>query len=174
MIQTRNSARQCYADAGMLSAYPISTSMSSTAMITVPNEVTVLELQLMMKNQAIRHEQAFGTVLERCYTRIRRSASVKASECTYAIPPFVPGMPLYDLEACRDYTIGHLLKNGFTVSHNGVVEGAKLHISWRPQGRAAMNQYVPPPPPPPPPRRNIADFGTGWLRPPGTPLQGRH
>lgn len=181
MLQTRahTSSRQAFSDAGLLSAYRITPAIASGAMVTVPNEITVLELQHIMRNSAIRHEEAYMTVLERCYTRIRRCASVRVTECTFDVPSFIPGLPLYDNTACRDYTVQHLLKNGFQVSHNGLSIGAKLSISWRPQG-PAFPQYAPPPPlaargatrsplqapvrrdpppPPPPPRpRNLADF----------------
>ena len=129
-----------YADAGMLSAYPMSAQCQRESMIVVPNELTVIELQTMMNNRCLRHDQSFAVVLERCYTRIRRCASVRVQECSFAIPPFVPGLPLYDNEVCRDYTTGHLLKNGFTVSHNGLAVGAVLQISWRPSNTHAYGQ----------------------------------
>jgi hypothetical protein len=153
--QTRQRQRQCMTDAGMLSTYPIqclsSVGVSDAMPIIVPNEVTVLELQSMMRGRANRHRESFAIVLERCYTRIRRCASVRVTGCAFDIPAFVSGMPLYDFQVCKNHVVHHLIRNGFTVTHNGLGGGNALNISWTPSQQFQQSQ-----------NQNPSVGGGGW------------
>lgn len=122
--------RQNMLDAGMLSVAPLHTIRERSVAVVVPSEVTALELQELMLRREDRNDEAFGTVIERCYARIRRCASVQLQQCTFDVPPFVPGLPLYDIARCRDHVVYHLMGNGFTVSHNG---GLVLTVGWAPR-----------------------------------------
>jgi len=136
--QQRQRQRQCIADAGMLSSYPLQISaIATTVPITVPSEVTVLELQSMVHERIQRHKESFAVILERCYGRIRRCASINVMQCSFKVPPFVSGLPLYDFHDCKNYVVNHLIKNGFSIQHNGGSDDL-INISWMPVGRNTM------------------------------------
>ena len=96
----------------------------------VQNQVTVLDLRSSMHERFDRHRHAISILLERCYSRIRRCASVHRTDCIYDIPTFIPGLPLYDQATCTDAIITHLARNGFTVTRSGLAGDPRLIISW--------------------------------------------
>lgn len=96
----------------------------------VPNQVTVLDLRTLMHERFDRHRSAICTLLERCYSRIRRCASVHRTDCVFDIPSFIPGLPLFDQATCIDAVVSHLARNGFTVSRSGLQGDPSLIISW--------------------------------------------
>jgi len=131
--QQRQRQRQCIVDAGMLSSYPLQISaIATTVPISVPSEVTVLQLQAMVHERIQRHKESFAVILERCYGRIRRCAGINLMQCTFKVPPFVSGLPLYNFDDCKSYVVNHLIKNGFSIQHNGTDE--IVNISWMPVG----------------------------------------
>ena len=96
----------------------------------VPNQVTVLDLRTLMHERFDRHRSAICTLLERCYSRIRRCASVQRTDCVFDVPTFIPGLPLFDQATCIDAVVAHLARNGFTVSRSGLQGDPSLIISW--------------------------------------------
>jgi hypothetical protein len=98
--------------------------------ILVANQVTVLDLRSLMHERFNRHRDAVGVILERCYARIRRCAGVHLTECTFDVPRFVPGLPLFDQGTCADAVVAHLARNGFSVTRSGVDGDPTLAISW--------------------------------------------
>ncbi len=118
-------------------AFPSSLSIADAARqslvikpILVENQITVLDIRSMMHERFDRHRQAVGVLLERCYARIRRCASVNRTDCIYEVPTFIPGLPLFDQATCIDAIIAHLARNGFTVTRSGVPGDPLLTISW--------------------------------------------
>lgn len=124
--------------------------------IRIENQVSVLDLRGAMRRKAERHRACFAAVLDRCYSRIRRCASVLRDECTFEIPLFLPGYPVYDVERCVRFVASHLAKNGFRVElmpgeggqegdREGEGEGERrmLVISW-----STHDPNDDPPPPP--------------------------
>ena len=118
------------------------TNTSSTAAIDaqlmrVENQITVVDLRGAMRRRVDRHRACYAAVLDRCYARVRRCASVGRQDCTFEVPNFLPGLPLYDLERCVRFVVSHLAKNGFKV-HRVVAEdllvptanGHSLAVSW--------------------------------------------
>lgn len=67
------------------------------------------------------------TVLERCYTRIRRVASMDRQTCVFDVPRLVIGLPLFDCVACTNFLVRNLVGNGYDVVSQSPTS---LHISW--------------------------------------------
>lgn len=122
--------------------------------LRIENQVSVLDLRSAMRIKSDRHRSCFAAVLDRCYARIRRCASVMREECTFEIPLFLPGFPVYDVERCVRFVASHLAKNGFRVERMPVEysneenedeeEGGRtLVISWSTHD---PNDEPPPPP----------------------------
>ena len=115
-------------------------------LMNIENQVSVLDIRGAMRLKSERHRACFVSVLDRCYSRIRRCASVLREECTFEVPLFVPGLPVYDVEKCVRFVASHLAKNGFRVERIPTVEnenGRMLVISW--------STHDPSDDPPPPP-----------------------
>ena len=101
--------------------------------VRIENQVSVLDIRSAMRMKAERHRACFAAVLDRCYSRIRRCASVMREECTFEVPLFLPGLPVYDVEKCVRFVASHLSKNGFRVERvpdEDKDEGRMLIISW--------------------------------------------
>ena len=114
--------------------------------IRIENQVSVLDLRGAMRKKSERHRACFAAVLDRCYSRIRRCASVLRDECTFEVPLFLPGFPVYDVERCVRFVASHLAKNGFRVERmpDESDEGGRvLVISW-----STHDPNDDPPPPP--------------------------
>jgi hypothetical protein len=91
------------------------------------NHISVFELQQTMKQRESKHVEIFATVLDRCYARIRRCASVNRVECVYDVPEIIIGKPLYDVDVCVKFVAKHLAANGFSVT---LMPKRHLHVSW--------------------------------------------
>ena len=124
------------------------------------NQVTVQDLRSAIRERSERHRACFVAVLDRCYARIRRCASVSASrpsrsldpkplQCTFDVPRFIPGFPLYDVDKCLRFVSSHLTRSGFRVERaaEGEAEAADsstIVVSW-----SAEDPFDDPAPPPP-------------------------
>lgn len=104
--------------------------------VQVAGQIDVLQLRAAMREREERHRSSFAAVLERCYARIRRCASVMRTDCTFEIPPFLPGLPLYDTQLCSRFVVSHLRRNGFDVlperPGSQLQRAPIIHISWHP------------------------------------------
>lgn len=100
----------------------------SMLQLPIPSEVTADCLRSIGHGRRDRHEDAFRVVLERCYSRLVRCADIGRTDCSFDVPPFVQGMPLYDVERCVDFVCVHLAGNGFEVSRTPGY--SLLHIRW--------------------------------------------
>ena len=83
--------------------------------VQVPNQVTVVDIRGTMRARADRQRESYAAVLERCYARVQRCASVGRTECTFTVPPLIVGLPLYSVERCARFVSSHLSRNGFRV-----------------------------------------------------------
>lgn len=147
------------------------------SLMSIQNQVSVLDLRGAMRRKSDRHRACFVSVLDRCYSRIRRCASVLRDECTFEVPLFVPGLPVYNVEKCVRFVASHLAKNGFRVERlpaesDEKEEGRMLVISWStndpsedppppPLAYRPMPKIAPPPPPDLQPAWNPQQAGAG-------------
>jgi hypothetical protein len=96
--------------------------------VSVRNQLNVLELRSELRDREERQRSSFAAVLEQCYARVRRCASVARGDCTFEVPCMVMGLPLYDVERCVHFVLKHLAKNGFAVQYDGA---RLLQIAWQ-------------------------------------------
>jgi hypothetical protein len=117
------------------------------------NQISVYELYNAMREKQTRQASAFTAVLDRCYSRIKKHASVNRVDCVYEVPEFILGHPLYDINRCITFVVRHLHMNGFRVAY---YFPRYLYISWD----VAGVKKEPPPPlpelPHPPPTQAVA------------------
>lgn len=97
--------------------------------IRVQNAITVADLRASMRQREETQRAGYGACLERCYSRVRRCASVGRTECVFQVPHAVAGMPLYDVGKCAKYVVAHLKRNGFRVTYGDTGE-FDLRVSW--------------------------------------------
>ena len=62
--------------------------------------------------------------------KIKRVANASSGECYlfYTVPPFIIGLPRYDLSSCKYYIVQKLKSNGFRVIN---LDKSFLFISWQ-------------------------------------------
>lgn len=89
--------------------------------IHVENQITVADLRSTLTSRNDQQKASFVVLLDRCYARIRRCASVGRNECLFEVPHIVPGYPLYDIDACIMFIATHLVKSGFKVERDNDV-----------------------------------------------------
>ena len=93
---------------------------------------TFLDLQALVDERR-KHEngklQVFKSVLQQCFSQIKRYNKEKIYEMDFKIPLFVIGSPLYDVEALKNYLVHHLTENGLKVIL--LMDGLTLYISWK-------------------------------------------
>ncbi len=68
----------------------------------------------------------------RALKRIQYKASNGDQACTFEIPMFSIGMPLFNMRAARKYICKELQKREFRTSTDDCTENV-IHISWYPQ-----------------------------------------
>lgn len=91
------------------------------------NQITVYDLYQATNERRRRQHECFVIILERCYNRIRKCASVSRSDCLFEVPEFILGKPLYNIDRCVRYVLTNLEGNGYRVTY---VFPRFLHISW--------------------------------------------
>ena len=73
-------------------------------------------------------KQIYKLILAKCHQKIRRTnKTTDYRMCYYEIPHFIPGYPVFDVEAARNFVYHQLLGNGLHVEPAGP---SRLYISW--------------------------------------------
>lgn len=81
-----------------------------------------------MSKKKERQRQCFDGILEKCYRKIERSATLNQSNCYYEVPEFVLGYPLYNINECIVHLLHSLKNNGFLVQY---FFPRVIHVSWK-------------------------------------------
>lgn len=89
--------------------------------------LTVGDVQAVRLDRARTNHETYKLVLQRVYDRIRHRTSLNGTDLTYAIPPFVPGRPVYDPSHAARYVTEKLQRGGFRVAAD---EAGSLVIDW--------------------------------------------
>jgi hypothetical protein len=101
--------------------------------VLVENQISVVELRNTMNDRDDRHRDSFAVILDRCYSRIKRCATVGRGNCVFNVPHALPGHPLYNVDSCVRFVASHLLRNGFKVERADGDSGGHPHVlqvSW--------------------------------------------
>ena len=90
--------------------------------------LTVGDVQAVRLDRARTNHETYKIVLQRVYDRIRHRTSLNGTDLTYAVPPFVPGRPVYDPSHAARYVTEKLRRGGFVVTTDDA--GSSLVIDW--------------------------------------------
>jgi len=97
-------------------------------MYTVPNNrLNIIELHRKMNQKNEKKNVCYEKVLEICNKRILVQTERDKTRCLFEFPEYVPGYPLFDLNACIQFCERQLVVNGFLVKY---FFPNKLYISW--------------------------------------------
>tara|TARA_B100000212_G_C27204224_1_gene460123 strand:+ start:215 stop:691 length:477 start_codon:yes stop_codon:yes gene_type:complete len=70
----------------------------------------------------LRRLETFDGILKQCHSRIKHYSKHEKTQCFFAIPEFILGTPLYDVNELRTYMMNSLEKNGFKLMY--------IHPNW--------------------------------------------
>jgi hypothetical protein len=100
------------------------------------NEILQIE-----RERVLRERVVLTTVYDRMKNRINNSVRVKAKECIYTIPEFIPGYPLINVPKTMNYLLTKLRKEGFIAIQLTMLD---LYITWDPVKIRQLNEQVKP------------------------------
>lgn len=105
------------------------------------NKLLNLEELLYNGKQRERNKlDIFESVLTQCHDTIKRyNKEDCARECTFKVPTYIFGKPVYDVDVLVNYLIHHLTDNGLYVQY--LPDIGKLYISWKNED-IDENQYL--------------------------------
>lgn len=103
-------------------------------------QLNISELRNKVALKQQRRKAIFDTILQKCHFRIERAANNEQYQCSYEVPQYVVGLPLYSVEECIHYIKEQLGQNGFSVRY---IFPVTLQITWFPPAPSA----APPPEP---------------------------
>lgn len=89
--------------------------------------LTVGDVQAVRLDRARTNHETYKIVLQRVYDRIRHRTSLNGTDLTYAVPPFVPGRPVYDPSHAARYVTEKLQRGGFAVTTD---DAGSLVVDW--------------------------------------------
>ena len=72
--------------------------------------------------KTLRRLETYDSILKKCHTRIKYYSKYEKTTCFFAIPEFIIGVPLYNVNELRTYMMNSLEKNGFKLMY--------LHPNW--------------------------------------------
>lgn len=91
------------------------------------NRLNILDLHRKMNQRNEKKSVCYEKVLEICNKRIINQTDKDKTHCLFEFPEYVPGYPLFDLNACIKYCEQQLVANGFLVKY---YFPNKFYISW--------------------------------------------
>lgn len=103
---------------------------------------TFLDIQSLVderRKQENTRLKAFNTILQQCFSQIKRYNKDKIYELDFKIPMFLMGIPRYDVSALKNYLVHHLTENGLKVIV--LADGYTLYVSWK-ETDINLEQYL--------------------------------
>ena len=91
------------------------------------SRLNINELHNVINEKNLKRLEKYDEVLQKCHTRIKYYSSKNRTYCFFQIPEFIFGMPLYDIQELRTYTINSLTNNGFKILY---IDPNWLFITW--------------------------------------------
>lgn len=98
----------------------------------MPPKLSIHELYSLKKKKDTVKQQSFDKILETCHNKIKKIASSGGMNIFFEVPYIVIGLPLYDINACINYLVECLRKNGLLVQILPEPNNNILYISWNP------------------------------------------
>ena len=72
--------------------------------------------------KALKRLETYDKILKQCHSRIKYYSKHEMTTCFFAIPEFLIGVPLYDVNELKTYMMNSLEKNGFSLMY--------MHPNW--------------------------------------------
>lgn len=94
---------------------------------TPNNRLNIMELHRKINQRNEKKSVCYEKVLEICQKRILLQSERDKTSCFFEFPEYLPGYPLFDLNACIKYCEKQLVANGFLVRY---FFPNKFYISW--------------------------------------------
>jgi len=73
-------------------------------------------------HKTLKRLETYDKILKQCHCRIKYYSKFEKTTCFFAIPEFIIGVPLFNVEELRQYMMNSLTKNGFQLMY--------LHPNW--------------------------------------------
>ena len=73
-------------------------------------------------HKTLKRLETYDKILKQCHCRIKHYSKYEKTTCFFAIPEFIIGVPLFDVQELQKYLINSLEKNGFKLMY--------LHPNW--------------------------------------------
>lgn len=91
------------------------------------SEINIDELFNTINDKNQKRLEKFDGILIKIHNRIKYNSQLEKTYCSYKIPEFIIGVPLYNINQLKNYLITSLKKNGFETI---IFEPNILFISW--------------------------------------------
>jgi len=78
-------------------------------------------------HKTLKRLETYDMILQQCHGRIKHYSNYEKTTCFFAIPEFIIGVPLFDVNELRHYMMNSLEKNGFKLMY---IDPNWLMIDW--------------------------------------------
>jgi len=86
------------------------------------SQLNINDLFETTNHKTLRRLETYDGILKQCHCRIKYYSKFEKTTCFFAVPEFIIGVPLFDVQELRQYVINSLKKNGFQIMY--------LHPNW--------------------------------------------
>jgi hypothetical protein len=100
---------------------------ASTQNIHIRKKVNIHDIYDNINEKINKKHEVYTILLEKVYKKIQIGNSRNYYNCSYEVPVFVPGYPLYDIKRCIAFIIADLRGAGFVARFE---KPSKIYISW--------------------------------------------
>jgi hypothetical protein len=73
-------------------------------------------------HKTLKRLETYDKILKQCHCRIKYYSKFEKTTCFFAIPEFIIGVPLFNVEELRTYMMNSLERNGFKLMY--------MHPNW--------------------------------------------
>jgi hypothetical protein len=98
----------------------------------MPPKISIAELYSLKDKKEVIRYKTFDKIIEKCHTKIRKTAIIGGMNIFFDIPYIVIGYPLYKIDDCINYVVTTLRKNGLFVQILPHPNNNIIYISWNP------------------------------------------
>ena len=89
--------------------------------------INVNQIQQQRHNRDRVKFSTYKKILERCYLKIKSCAETEATYCSFTIPEYIFGEPLFNAAICSDFMVQHLMDNGFSAKF---INPCYIFVCW--------------------------------------------
>jgi len=86
------------------------------------SQLNINDLFETTNQKSLKRLETYDKILKHCHSRIKYYSKFEKTTCFFAIPTFIIGVPIYNVEELRTYMMNSLERNGFKLMY--------LHPNW--------------------------------------------